>query len=70
MKKDARGCFETFLARLDEEILEVEASQEQARVGGRWRQYDVLDGQKTGLMQVKRWLKETQTYIPDLHKTL
>ena len=56
----ANGWAAALLAKLDEELLEVEAAQDQARDAGRWRQYDTLCGQKIGLIQAKRWLKETQ----------
>lgn len=50
----------SLLAKLDAEILEVEAATISARENDEWPRYHRLCGQRVGLVQAKHWLKETQ----------
>ena len=50
----------SFLAKLDEELLEVEGAMISARDNAEWTRFHTLAGQRIGLCQAKRFLKETQ----------
>ena len=50
----------SFLAKLDAELLKVVKAQERFKYAERWTEYHRLTGERLGLIQAKRWLKETQ----------
>jgi len=54
------GWAAPFLAKLDEELAEVEAAMIHAREDGQWMRHATLSGQRIGLCQAKHFLSETQ----------